>query len=76
MTAAERRERKKRKLKERFDNEYDLKGDDQFYEEWKSEAEGQARVREHIMSCLGRRADSGGQGPFYKQWLAEGWINA
>ncbi|KAL5018103.1 hypothetical protein ScPMuIL_003825 [Solemya velum] len=44
MTAMERREEKKRKLKETFDKEYDLKDDAEFYENWKSEAEQQAKM--------------------------------
>lgn len=44
MSARERRLEKKRKIKERFDMEYDGKGDNAFYETWKSEADEQAKV--------------------------------
>ncbi|KAK3583604.1 hypothetical protein CHS0354_039426 [Potamilus streckersoni] len=44
MTAGERRLEKKRKLKEMFDQVYDMKGDTEFYDNWKAEAEEQARL--------------------------------
>lgn len=44
MTAIERREEKKKKLKEVFDTQYDLKDDSQFYDSWKQENELQAQV--------------------------------
>ena len=44
MTAHERRLEKKRKLKETFDNDYDMKGDNEYYETWKAEASEQAEV--------------------------------
>lgn len=45
MTADERRAEKKRKLKEMFDTQYDMKGDTEFYDNWKEELEQQAKVR-------------------------------
>lgn len=45
MSAQERRLAKKRKMKELFDNEYDMKGDNEFYESWKAETDEQAKVR-------------------------------
>ncbi|KAJ8313478.1 hypothetical protein KUTeg_008971, partial [Tegillarca granosa] len=44
MTATERRNEKKRKMKEMFDSEYDMKGDTEFYDAWKLEAEQQAKL--------------------------------
>ncbi|KAL3876947.1 hypothetical protein ACJMK2_034726 [Sinanodonta woodiana] len=44
MTASERHLEKKRKLKEMFDQVYDMKGDTEFYDNWKAEAEEQARL--------------------------------
>ena len=44
---------KKRRLKEMFDQEYDVKGDSEFYDSWKSENEQQAQVGSqynHIVS--------------------------
>ena len=43
-TATERRMEKKKKLKELFDNEYDMKGDNEFYDSWKQANEEQAKV--------------------------------
>lgn len=43
-TAMERRMEKKKKLKELFDNEYDMKGDNEFYDNWKLANEEQAKV--------------------------------
>lgn len=43
-TALERRMEKKKKLKEMFDNEYDMKGDNEFYDNWKLQNEEQAKV--------------------------------
>lgn len=40
----ERRMEKKKKLKELFDNEYDMKGDNEFYDNWKLANEEQAKV--------------------------------
>lgn len=40
----ERRMEKKKKLKELFDNEYDKKGDNEFYDNWKLANEEQAKV--------------------------------
>ncbi|XP_059163820.1 ribosome biogenesis protein BMS1 homolog [Physella acuta] len=44
MTAQERRMHKKRKIKEMFDKEYDSKGDNDFYDSWKQEADDQAKM--------------------------------
>ena len=44
MTADERRAEKKRKLKEMFDTQYDMKGDTEFYDNWKEELDQQAKV--------------------------------
>ncbi|XP_012941339.1 ribosome biogenesis protein BMS1 homolog isoform X2 [Aplysia californica] len=44
MTAHERRLAKKRKIKEVFDNEYDMKGDNEFYESWRAETAEQATL--------------------------------
>ena len=44
MTAYERRLEKKKKLKEMFDSQYDMKGDSEFYDSWKAELEEQAKV--------------------------------
>ena len=44
MTADERRNEKKRKLKDMFDTQYDMKGDTEFYDNWKAELEVQAKV--------------------------------
>lgn len=43
----ERRMEKKKKLKELFDNEYDMKGDNEFYDNWKLANEEQAKV--HVL---------------------------
>lgn len=43
-TAMERRMEKKKKLKELFDNEYDMKGDNEFYDNWKLANEEQAKL--------------------------------
>nr|XP_022318488.1 ribosome biogenesis protein BMS1 homolog [Crassostrea virginica] len=43
-TATERRMEKKKKLKELFDNEYDMKGDNEFYDSWKQANEEQAKL--------------------------------
>lgn len=54
MTAQERREEKKRKLKEAFNAQYDLKDDSEFYDTWKAETEQQAKVctNLHIVSLV------------------------
>lgn len=44
MSAEERRAEKKRKLKEMFDSQYDMKGDTEFYDNWKEELAQQAKV--------------------------------
>lgn len=45
MTSEEKRAEKKRKLKAMFDSTYDMKGDTEFYDNWKEEAVQQAKVR-------------------------------
>ena len=49
-TATERRMEKKKKLKELFDNEYDMKGDNEFYDSWKQANEEQAKVCVNVPS--------------------------
>ena len=49
-TATERRIEKKKKLKELFDNEYDMKGDNEFYDSWKQANEEQAKVCVYVPS--------------------------
>ena len=44
MTANQRRLEKKRKQKEMFDSQYDMKDDSEFYDNWKLEMEQQAKV--------------------------------
>jgi len=44
MTAHERRLQKKKKMKETFDNEYDMKGDNEYYESWRTETQEQAEM--------------------------------
>jgi ribosome biogenesis protein BMS1 len=48
MTATERRDEKKRKLKETFNAQYDVKDDSEFYDSWKAETEQQAKVNNYI----------------------------
>uniref|UniRef100_A0A0B7A613 Bms1-type G domain-containing protein n=1 Tax=Arion vulgaris TaxID=1028688 RepID=A0A0B7A613_9EUPU len=44
MSAQERRMAKKRKIKEMFDKDYDMKGDSEFYDSWKAETDEQAKL--------------------------------
>ncbi|GAB1606535.1 ribosome biogenesis protein BMS1 homolog [Argonauta hians] len=52
QTAEEKRLEEKLKLKEMFDKGYDNKGDDEFYETWKSEAESQAKLNREEFTNL------------------------
>lgn len=56
MTADERRAEKKRKLKEMFDTQYDMKGDTEFYDNWKEELEQQAKVSNSCFVMNGQEA--------------------
>eukprot|EP00106_Octopus_bimaculoides_P008936 XP_014776378.1 PREDICTED: ribosome biogenesis protein BMS1 homolog [Octopus bimaculoides] len=51
-TAEEKRMENKLKLKQMFDKSYDNKGDDEFYETWKSEAESQAKLNKEEFTNL------------------------
>ncbi|CAI9719194.1 biogenesis BMS1 homolog [Octopus vulgaris] len=51
-TSEEKRMENKLKLKEMFDKSYDNKGDDEFYETWKSEAESQAKLNKEEFTNL------------------------
>ncbi|XP_046584794.1 ribosome biogenesis protein BMS1 homolog [Haliotis rubra] len=53
MTAAERRIEKKRKLKEMFDQEYDMKGDSEFYDTWKADLQKQSELNRAEFEGLG-----------------------
>ncbi|XP_041362770.1 ribosome biogenesis protein BMS1 homolog [Gigantopelta aegis] len=53
MTSMERRVEKKRKLKEMFDKEYDVKGDSEFYDAWKAENQQQAQLNRAEFESLG-----------------------
>ncbi|XP_048248671.1 ribosome biogenesis protein BMS1 homolog isoform X1 [Haliotis rufescens] len=53
MTAAERRVEKKRKLKEMFDQEYDMKGDSEFYDTWKADLQKQSELNRAEFEGLG-----------------------
>ncbi|XP_053392079.1 ribosome biogenesis protein BMS1 homolog [Mercenaria mercenaria] len=52
MTAEERRVEKKRKLKEMFDTQYDMKGDTEFYDNWKEELEQQAKMNRSVFEDM------------------------
>lgn len=52
MTADERRAAKKRKLKDMFDTQYDMKGDSEFYDTWKEETEQQARMNRAVFEDM------------------------
>ena len=61
MTAHERRLAKKKKLKDVFDNDYDMKGENEFHDSWKAEVNEQSEVQPlhktvmcyHIKYCKG-----------------------
>ncbi|CAG5122657.1 unnamed protein product, partial [Candidula unifasciata] len=44
MSAQEKRLAKKRKVKEMFDKDYDMKGDNEYYDNWKAETDEQAKL--------------------------------
>ncbi|CAC5392616.1 BMS1 [Mytilus coruscus] len=44
MTSMERREAKKKRLKDAFNAQYDMKDDSEFYDSWKAETEQQAKL--------------------------------
>ncbi|XP_060567637.1 ribosome biogenesis protein BMS1 homolog [Ruditapes philippinarum] len=52
MTAEERRAEKKRKLKEMFDTQYDMKGDTEFYDNWKEELDQQAKMNRAVFEDM------------------------
>ncbi|XP_052262735.1 ribosome biogenesis protein BMS1 homolog isoform X1 [Dreissena polymorpha] len=52
MTSEERRADKKRKLKEMFDSTYDMKGDTEFYDNWKEENEKQAQMNRSVFEDM------------------------
>ncbi|WAQ97349.1 BMS1-like protein [Mya arenaria] len=52
MSGEERRAEKKRKLKEMFDTTYDMKGDTEFYDNWKEEMANQAKMNKSVFEDM------------------------